>query len=88
MSVAELCRELGLPFAVRPVPAAELREADEIFLSTTAGGIMPVSRLDGRIYGNDRPGPISSRLRETFWAKRAAGWHATPIDYEMAAAVA
>jgi branched-chain amino acid aminotransferase len=88
MSVAELCPELGLPFAVRPVPTAELREADEIFLSTTAGGIMPVSRLDGRIYGNDRPGPISSRLRETFWAKRAAGWHATPIDYERAAAVA
>jgi hypothetical protein len=25
---------------------------------------------------------LSSRLRETFWAKRAAGWHATPIDYD------
>ena len=68
--------------------AAELRDADEIFLSTTAGGIMPVSRLDARILGNDRPGPISSLLRETFWAKRAQGWHATPIDYELASAAA
>ena len=42
---------------------------------------MPVSRLDRRIYGNDRPGPVSARLREAFWAKRAQGWHATPIDY-------
>jgi branched-chain amino acid aminotransferase len=81
LSVEELCEELGLPFAARPVPASELQDADEIFLSTTAGGIMPVSRLDGRIYCNDRPGPISARLRETFWAKRAEGWHATPIEY-------
>ena len=85
-SVMELCAELGIPLAVRPVPAAELREADEIFLATTAGGIMPASRIDGRIMGNDRPGPISARLRETFWARRAAGWHATPIDYGTAAA--
>lgn len=81
LSVQELCGELGFDFAVRPLPAAELHEADEIFLATTAGGIMPASRIDGRILGNDRPGPISSRLRESFWAKRAQGWHATPIDY-------
>ena len=81
LSVMELCKDLGLGFAIRPLPAAELREADEIFLATTAGGIMPASRIDGRILGNDRPGPVSSQLREAFWAKRAKGWHATPIDY-------
>jgi len=81
LSVMEICDELGIPFAVRGVPAAELHECDEIFLATTAGGIMPVSRLDGRILGNDRPGEISSRLRELFWAKRAQGWHATPVEY-------
>jgi len=80
-SVVELCSEIGLDVAVRPVPVAELREADEIFLATTAGGVMPASRIDGRRMGNDRPGPISERVRETFWARRAAGWHATPVDY-------
>jgi len=84
LSVIELCRDLGIPCAVRPLPVAELRDADEIFLATTAGGIMPASRIDGRILGNDRPGPISARLREQFWAKRAQGWHATPIDYGAA----
>jgi len=88
LAVAELCAELGLPFAVRPVSAEELVDADEIFLSTTAGGIMPVSRIDGRILGNDRPGPFSARLRETFWAKRAKGWHATAVEYEEAEALA
>jgi branched-subunit amino acid aminotransferase/4-amino-4-deoxychorismate lyase len=81
LSVAELCRDLDIPCAIRPLAAAELREADEIFLATTAGGIMPASRIDGRILGNDRPGPISARLREQFWTRRAKGWHATPIDY-------
>jgi branched-chain amino acid aminotransferase len=82
LSVKELCQELGIPFAVRKLPVGELKEADEIFTATTAGGIMPASRLDGRVLGNDRPGPISARLRETFWAKRAQGWHATPIAYD------
>ena len=86
-SVIELCGELGVACEVRPISAAELRDADEIFLSTTAGGVLQASRIDGRIMGNDRPGPLSTRLRETFWAKRAAGWHATPVNYGGKASV-
>jgi branched-chain amino acid aminotransferase len=84
-SVIELCDDLGLSIEVRPVPVAELRDADEIFLSTTAGGVMPASRIDGRIMGNDRPGPVSTRVHDRFWARRAEGWHATPVNYAAAA---
>lgn len=80
-SVIELAREMDLAVVVRPVTVAELRDADEILLVTTAGGIMPASRIDGRIMGNDRPGPVFRRLHDAFWDKRAAGWHATPVDY-------
>jgi branched-chain amino acid aminotransferase len=83
-SVIELCEDLGLSIEVRPVPVTELRDADEIFLSTTAGGVMPASRIDGRIMGNDRPGPVSTRVHDRFWARRAEGWHATPVDYAAA----
>ena len=85
-SVLEICAELGLPHQVRAVSVEETRQADEIFLTTTAGGVMPAARIDGRIMGNDRPGPISSRVRETFWSKRAEGWHGTPVDYAVARA--
>jgi branched-chain amino acid aminotransferase len=78
----ELCGEAGIPWEARPLPIGELREADEIFLATTAGGIMPASRIDGRILCNDRPGPVSSGLRARFWEKRRQGWHATPVDYD------
>jgi branched-chain amino acid aminotransferase len=61
---------------------SELEGADELLTATTAGGVMPVSRLDGRIYGNDRPGPISAKLRQLYWQKHDEGWHATPIQYD------
>ncbi|MEI4485839.1 aminotransferase class IV [Frigidibacter sp. MR17.14] len=82
-SVLELCAEAGIPVEIRPIPADEFRAADEIFTCTTAGGIMPASRIDGRIMGNDRPGPVSARLRARFWERRAAGWHATPVRYTV-----
>ena len=80
-SVLDLCAELGVPCEVRPLTADELREADEVFTSTTAGGVMPASRIDGRIKGNDRPGPVSMRLKEAYWQHHKAGWHMTPIAY-------
>ena len=82
-TVLELCAELGIPSQVREYSVAELRGADEIFLSTTAGGVMPVASLDGRTLGNGGPGEISSRLRATYWSKRAGGWHATPVEYAL-----
>lgn len=83
-SVCEICEQLGIPHEIRKVSAEEARNADEIFLSTTAGGVMPASRIDGRIMGNDRPGPVSTRIKDTFWAMRAEGWHATPVNYAAA----
>ncbi len=80
-SVFELCDELPIAVEVRPLTKQELLDADEIFTATTAGGVMPVSRIDGRIKGNDRPGPISAQLKALYWQKHAEGWHMTPIDY-------
>lgn len=85
-SVLDLCAELGIKNEVRNISAEEFREADEIFACTTAGGIMPASRIDGRMMNNDRPGPISTQLKDLFWSKRAEGWHATPVRYALAEA--
>lgn len=87
-SVMELCEALGMKVAVRDIPARALESADEMFMTTTAGGVMPVSRVDGRILTNDRPGPIFQKIHDTFWERRAEGWHATPVDYAAAGAMA
>ena len=40
--------------------------ADEIFLTSTAGGLIPVVELDGRRIGDGKPGPIYRKLVETY----------------------
>ena len=82
----ELCEKLGLACEVRTVPLEELRDADEIFISSTAGGVIGVTRLDGRILSNDRPGPVTARLGEAYWRFRKEGWCNEPIDYDLAIA--
>jgi branched-chain amino acid aminotransferase len=84
LAAIDLCGKLGVTCEVRTVPADELRNADEIFITSTAGGIMGVTRLDGRIFGNDRPGPITRRLHEAYWEYRKQGWCSEPIDYTLA----
>jgi branched-chain amino acid aminotransferase len=80
-TVFDLCDELGIPWEIRAVQGGELPEADEIFTSTTAGGVMPASRIDSTILSNDRPGPISARLKDAYWRWHREGRDATPIDY-------
>lgn len=80
-SVFELCAELRIPCHARPISVQDLLQADEAFITTTAGGPMPVSRIDDHVMGNDRPGPISQKLKDTYWKKREAGWYGTPVDY-------
>jgi branched-chain amino acid aminotransferase len=81
MSVIELCRETGIPLELGIVPAAAVRAADEVFLSSTAGGVLPVTRVDGRLLGDGLPGPLTTRLRDLYWSKQEAGWHGTPVAY-------
>ena len=72
-TVIELSSELGLPCEVRPVAAEELRNSDEIFIPSTAGGVMSVTDLDGRIYGNGKPGPITTALARPIGSAIARG---------------
>ncbi len=77
-TVIEIAQSLGLPLQTRAVPADELRAADEVFISTSGGGVLPVTRVDGRAIGDAMPGPITRRLVQTYW-----NWHADPA-YSLA----
>ena len=80
-TVEDLCRELGIGFEYGAVTADSLREADEAFLSSTAGGVIPVTRIDDRILSNGAPGPLTTRVRDLYWRKHDEGWHGTQVDY-------
>jgi branched-chain amino acid aminotransferase len=78
-TVFDLAAELGIPAEAGDYPADALRAADEAFICTTAGGIMPITRVDGKLLGDDKPGPLSAQLRTLYWAKREAGWLGTAV---------
>ncbi len=78
-TVLELASGLGLPASQGDLSPEMLRQADEAFLSSTAGGLMPVTRVDGHPLGDGRPGSLTMRLRALYWAKREAGWLGTPV---------
>jgi branched-chain amino acid aminotransferase len=82
-TVIEMAHSLGLALQVRTLPASELRGADEVFITTSGGGVLPVTVLDKCTIGSGSPGPITRQLVQTYWA-----WHADPaysraIDYTL-----
>lgn len=80
-TVIELCAETNLSIAEAEVSVATLRTADEVFITSTAGGIMPITHLNGVAVGDGMPGPLTKRLQQLFWTRKEAGWLGTPVDY-------
>ena len=81
-TVIELAAELGIPLEVRPVPADEVRAADEVFITSTAGGIIPVTTVDGKPVGAGEPGPVTWRLREAYWDLHRDPRFTLPVRYD------
>ena len=58
-SVIELAREAGQPVEEGRLSADDLRRAAEVLVTSTAGGIMPVTVIDGQPVGAGAPGPLT-----------------------------
>lgn len=80
-TVMELAPGLQLDLQCRTLPAAELREADEVFISSSAGGIMPVTEIDGSPVGNGEPGKKTRQIADAYWAAHDDPAHVTVVEY-------
>jgi branched-chain amino acid aminotransferase len=66
-SVMELAEtEMKLPTTARTVDRSELYTADELFFCGTGAQIASITEVDRRPIGDGKPGPISSRIQETY----------------------
>ncbi|HET7272295.1 MAG TPA: aminotransferase class IV [Rubrobacter sp.] len=81
-TVIELAAEHGIPLEARPVPADELRRADEVFLSSTAGGVIPVTTIDGEAVGDGDSGPLTRRLSDAYWELHDDLRYSLPVLYD------
>jgi len=66
----DLAREHGLALELRPVPEAELRSADELWLSSSGREVLAITTLDGQPVGSGAPGLAYRRMREWFQAEK------------------
>ena len=80
-SVFDLCAEAGLSALATDVSVAALKAADEVFISSTAGGIMPVTRIDGTPVADGKVGPITGRLMALYWQKHEDPAWSSPVAY-------
>jgi branched-chain amino acid aminotransferase len=76
----EIARDLGIPARLGRLMPEELARAAEIFLTATSCGLFPVTRLDGAAVGQGAPGPVTTRLLNTYYDRKNAGWHITPVE--------
>jgi D-alanine transaminase len=56
--VIELAKRHGMPYELRPVTEAELRSADEIWVTSATKEVLAITRLDGQPVGDGKPGPV------------------------------
>lgn len=80
-TVIEMARSLGLAVQLRALPADELRCAQEVFLSSSGGGVLPVTRVDQSAIGGGSPGPLTRQLVQTYWEWHSDPAYSRPINY-------
>jgi len=66
--VIELAREEGLPVSEPNLTRYDVFNADECFLTGTGAELIPVVKVDGRIIGRGKPGPITQKLERKYRA--------------------
>ena len=61
-----LIKDEGIEIEERAFTVEEAKRAREVFVTAASTFVMPIVSLDGTKIGNGKPGPVATRLRETY----------------------
>ena len=81
-SVMCIARGMGYNVEQITMPAADLYDADELFITSTGVGVVPVVQVDDQQIGGGQPGQISQVLRQAY--SDAAGGRSPEYDAWLA----
>ncbi|MDC3269948.1 aminotransferase class IV [Alphaproteobacteria bacterium] len=79
-SVFDLAKELYLPIIKKSISVEELYNAEELFATSTAGGIMPITKVSGKEIGKGSVGNLTRQLHKLYWQKHIDDSWSTPIS--------
>lgn len=80
-TVLELAEQQGLQIHITDIHRTAAAEADEVFVTSTAGGPMPVTKLDGRTLNKGEPGPITQQLKQAYWDLHNDPRYSEAVEY-------
>jgi len=66
--VLELAAKVGIPARECTLTRHDVYTADEVFLTGTAAEVIAVTKVDGRVIGAGKQGPLTKKLRDAFTA--------------------
>ncbi len=64
--ILKLCGQMDIPVEAKSLQRHDLYIADECFLTGSAAEVVPVTMIDGRPIGTGKPGPITTRIEQSF----------------------
>ncbi|RAK88330.1 branched-chain amino acid aminotransferase [Aspergillus costaricaensis CBS 115574] len=82
MSVIDVARACGIKIYLEAVPVELVYRCDEIFMCTTAGGIMPITELNSKPVNGGQIGPITKKLWDKYWAMHYDPTYSFAIRYD------
>jgi D-alanine transaminase len=68
--VLELATRHGMPHVVREIAEAEVRQADELWMTSSTKEVLPITLLDGKLVGTGKPGPAARQMYDWYCAFR------------------
>ena len=68
--VLELAARHGMPHEVREISEAEVRSADELWMTSSTKEVLPITTLDGKPVGTGKPGPAARQMYTWYCAFR------------------
>lgn len=82
-TVLEIAADLDIPNRVTAIPGDELARADEIFITSSAGGIFALTTLEDKPVGKRTIGPITQQIKDEYWKRRTSPAYSTAVDYSQ-----
>ena len=79
-SIFDLAKELHLPIMKKSISVDELYSAKELFATSTAGGIMPITRVSGQEIRKGSVGSLTRQLHKLYWEKHSDDSWSTSIS--------
>ena len=68
-TVFDLSDELGINISKESISIKKLKTAKELFATSTAGGIMPITKISGQNIGLGKVGDITRKIHKLYWQK-------------------